>query len=138
MKRIYLVGVVLLPISLARAEWVNIGKGDSDAKIFVESKTIQENGNFVKMWDLADYAAVQTASGKKYLSTKMQIEYDCANKMTRVLFISIYAGNMGSGELVKAVNIPKGTDWSPNPPDSVNDGKWKIACKDSKVRGRNQ
>ena len=129
--------IILLVISLnivtfadARAEWVKIGEG-SDARdlgVFVESESIRRSGNYAKMWDLTNYKTPQIVSGKRYLSDKLLQEYDCKNEMTRILFISSHSGSMGSGEIVKFVNIAIGTEWQPNVPGSINEQKWKIVC----------
>jgi len=64
---------------------------------------------------------------KLYLSTQRQIEFDCKQERSRVVYLSFHSGQMGSGDVIYAAD-PKDT-WAPVSPGSVNEGAWKIACK---------
>ena len=87
---------------------------------------LRKNGSIVKMWSMADYNATQQISSKRYLSTMSQDEYDCKEERTRSLILTWYSGNMGKGDQVYSIHDPQ--QWEPNPPGSLIEDLWKVAC----------
>ena len=119
-------GLLLLLVSgAASAEWTYADESD-DSITYVDRTTIRRNGNFVKMWRLADYKKAEVVEGKSDLSSRAQDEYDCAEERMRRLALTAFSGQMGSG----AVNYTDSDTqkWAPVAPRSIREILWKIAC----------
>jgi hypothetical protein len=123
-----LLTIILLIVSAnSYAEWTESDVSDEFTE-YVDRATIRRNGNFVKMWDLADYKTVRkSASNDSYLSSKSQIEYDCKEEKSRILAFTRFSGQMGHGTVVYNSGAFEDT-WSPISPESIGESLWKIAC----------
>ena len=66
------------------------------------------------------------AAGNLYLSSKEQIQFDCAEERVRLLALSLFSGNMGSGNVVHTDSYE--TKWELIQPRSINRVMWKFAC----------
>ena len=117
--------MLLMTAGAASAEWMRSGDNDEHIQ-YVDRATIRRNGNFVKMWSLADFKKVKVTGGKSNLSLRSQQEYDCKEERIRTLAITTFSGQMGSG----TVNyFDSDTEkWIPVPPRSIAETMWKIAC----------
>ena len=62
----------------------------------------------------------------RFSSTKIHKQFDCAEARTRLLRVTDFWGNMGTGEPAGAY-IEKG-DWARVEPDSMNQALWEVAC----------
>ncbi len=126
-----IMGVLLLGIvsSGAAAEWLPFGhSADGSFDIFVDPATISRDGNVATMWHMNDYKSVRVlSSGRQYLSSRTQREYDCRDERSRVLQFAFHAGRMASGKVVHA-DGGMSDDWKPIIPGSVDDNNWKLAC----------
>ena len=79
------------------------------------------------MWILSDYKTVETDVGISYLSSKSQDVYDCGEERSRLLALTMFSGNMGSGKVVySSSNEGK---WDPVAPKSVGQILWEVVCK---------
>ena len=126
MKRLLLIILLFLCSAPAYAEWVKISSNDT-LTYYADPESIRHKGTLVKMWGLVDFKTIQTsAEGKLYLSNKAQREYDCAEEQTRRLSYYWYTGQMGKGDVVVYDTDP--TEWQPDPPESVGQKFWKLAC----------
>lgn len=74
-----------------------------------------------------DHKTVQTDTGDKFLSVKSLEEYDCANKRTRLLSMSLFSGNMGKGNEVYSESVVG--EWQLVKPNNIGETIWKAACK---------
>ena len=91
MKKLLLIFILVIVSNSAMAEWVELGTSqDETGTIYANPATIRKSGNKVKMWDLTDYKTAQEVTGKQYMSSKSQIEYDCKEEQTRLLFANTY------------------------------------------------
>lgn len=130
-----LILIVLLISTNAKAGWINLGKGYSHDNTFtnyVDTTTIRKTGNMARMWDLMDFETAQKISNNGtnilFRSSKTQSEYDCKEKLQRQLYMSLYAENLGKGEVVLTDNNP--TKWEPIPAvGSAAEALWKLACE---------
>jgi hypothetical protein len=110
----------------AAAEWVAIGSNDTST-FYADPATIRSSGEVTRMWDMIDEKnAKVTDSGKRYMSSKGQNEYDCHGVRMRLLYTSYHSANMGEGEIVFSEPDPGG--WVAAPPGSGIGTLWKIAC----------
>ena len=120
--------IVLLALSSgpAYAEWVAIATIDN-ATIYIDTDAIRRKGNLVKLWYLLDFKTVQNVSGKSFLSSRTQEEYDCTEDRERILAMAMFSENMGSGNPV--FHDSHEGEWTPVHPDSAGKVLWKLACK---------
>jgi hypothetical protein len=125
MQKIILAIVLAAISNSAIAEWTKIGH-TANFKQYSYDSGLRKNGSIVKMWSMADYNATQQISSKKYLSTMSQDEYDCKEERTRSLILTWYSDNMGKGDQVYSIHDPQ--QWEPNPPGSLIEDLWKVAC----------
>ena len=130
MKKLLLGLMLLMTAGAASAEWTAVGEtrgGTDDYIQYVDRATIRRNGNFVKMWGLADFKTVQTVAGDSFLSQKMQWEFDCKDEKSRLLAYHWFDGKIGNGKVVVS-NGSYRDEWSPISPGSSGEALWKIAC----------
>jgi len=110
----------------AYAGWVSLGDTDSGTRVYVDRSTLLSKGNLVTMWILYDFRSMRTVAGKSYLSTKMQGEYDCAQKRHRTLVDTGFSSIMGLGAVVYNESSP--LEWASILPKSLGQKLWKFAC----------
>lgn len=132
MTRLLLIVLLVLSSGPAYAEWLLLG-GDDQAgmALYVEPGTISRNGDQVTMWILYDFKTVQTKEGgKSVLSAKLQREYDCKKERTRLLALTNYSDNMGSGEVVSnsTFDEQKWVPVTPLEPGTIAESLWGVAC----------
>lgn len=106
--------------------WVVVGKNEKFTA-YASPASIRKDGNMVKMWDLFDYKTAQTsATGKRFLSSKRHIEYDCKEMRARPFAVSSHTENLSKGQLVEASDLsPK---WNVVATGSADELLWKFAC----------
>lgn len=105
--------------------WVKVGDNEVMSG-YANPFSIRKIGDKAKMWELFDLkSAKEQGGGHKYLSIKLNAEYDCKENQFRTLSISYYPKSMGGGDQVFADT--KTQKWEPvaTGADKV---LWKIAC----------
>jgi len=120
-----LIVVLVLSSEPAFAEWVLISD-DEERALYVDRDTIRRKGDLVKLWQLYDFKSVQSVGGQRFLSMRVQNEFDCAEERTRQLARTAFSGNMLNGNVIYTDSI-KGI-WDPVPPDTTAQILWKVAC----------
>ncbi|TKB89548.1 MAG: hypothetical protein E8D41_13150 [Nitrospira sp.] len=127
MLRLIFFTLLVLNSSAAYAEWVKVSDRDEAGKtVYVDPATIRRNSNLVKMWQFYDYQTVQTVGGIRFLSNKVEWEFDCVEERSRSLGLKEFSGNMGSGTVV-FTNSQVGK-WLPVVPGTIGYSVWKVAC----------
>ena len=109
----------------AVAAWVKVLGGiyfDS----YVDPATIRRAGNIVTMWTLRNYKTTEVLGSKKYLSTRLQYEFDCKQEHFRTLYATFHSGPMADGDVIYSALAPD--KWAPIPPESVIEVQRKFAC----------
>jgi len=124
--RLLLLVATLLAANSAAAEWVEVG-GNENTTVYADLATIRKAGNKAEMWGLVDLKNAETRTSKPYLSTKLQIEFDCQKEQYRFLALSSHSENMGKGETVYTDNAV--ADWKTIQPSSAVKTLWKTACR---------
>ncbi|MFA6920596.1 MAG: surface-adhesin E family protein [Gallionella sp.] len=118
--------ILALFSSNASAEWQSIGQNDAEIA-YVDSAGIQHRDRHrVRMWALFDLQRPRNFGDITYLSMKIQREYHCRDRESRIIALSAHAGNMGAGELVYSNNAH--SKWTAVKPDSAEEALWNIAC----------
>ena len=125
-----LITILVLSSGPVYAEWVAVEKHDllpGPQTVYVDPDSIRREGNLVTLWQLVDFKTMQGGrSPTRFSSTKTQKQFDCAEARTRLLRVTDFWGNMGTGESAEAY-IEKGS-WIRVEPDSVNRALWEVAC----------
>src|SRR5262252_4128336 len=128
MKQVAFVLLLLASASAWAAEWTRVGAAENEGAVYVDPATMSKTGHLAKMWALYDFSAPRLLRGRgEYRSVKFQNEFDCIKRRFRVLSVSWYAANMGSGEPIYSGNV--GRQWTPASSGSADDGLWEAACK---------
>ena len=79
------------------------------------------------MWHMTDYTKRQvSANGAAYKSAIAQFEYDCSERQSRLMELSVYKGRRGDGKLV--YNRIRYSHWAHVKAGSVEETLWRIAC----------
>ncbi len=107
------------------AEWQRLGE-NKDETAYADTANTQQSGH-TRMWGLFDLKAPRPFGDLTYLSMKIRREYSCRNKKTRIIAMSAYTGNMGTGELIYSNNTAE--KWANVQPGSVEEALLNIACK---------
>lgn len=124
-KAILMMMLAVVSNSATAAEWVKV-VATKDVNLYADPATIRGDGNMVKMWSLYDYKIAEYVDGKRYMSVTEGMEYDCKEKLSRLLALSTYSENMAMGKATYNTRI---TTWAPFQPKSVGEKLWKFACE---------
>ena len=82
----------------AYAEWVVVEETPGLRTVYVDPDTIRREGNLVMLWQLMDFKCMQgNRSPSRFLSTKTQMQFDCAEQRLRLLAFTEFSRNMGTG-----------------------------------------
>jgi hypothetical protein len=132
--RIVLVLLVLsCSVGLAQAEWKKLIDSPTfgGLTVYVEptSVRIDKGSGLVKLWILYDYKTGQEGFQARFLSLKMQREYDCKQERSRTLAQSLFGGNMAKGDVI--YESPEGT-WISVGPGPIGQSLLGFACSNSK------
>lgn len=125
-----LITLLVLSSGPAYAEWVLVGRDDTTGMtLYIDPDTIRRRADLVEMWALYDYKTAQSAGRDSYLSKKVQSEYICTEEVRRMLRVTEFSGNMGSGKVVHMKSYLFSTEprWTPIRP-GVGQTLWKVAC----------
>lgn len=126
MKRLFLMILLLFSSSgPAYSEWMSLFTTEEET-VYVDRDTLRRKGELVKMWSLFDFKIARTVGGDPNLSSKLQIEFDCAEERTRKLASTYFSGHMGSGKANYTISDP--SKWIPVEPASTGEALWKVAC----------
>ncbi|WP_340122229.1 surface-adhesin E family protein [Methylobacter svalbardensis] len=116
----------------ALEHWTMVGSSDEEI-VYYDQGSIQENGYLVKMWTLGDFKKTKEINGMRFLSAKIQMEYDCKEDQFRPLAGSVLSGNMGKGDIVHSESNQPG-QWKSIEHGSSAEIVWGIACGKSFVK----
>jgi hypothetical protein len=122
-----LLGLLLPLAEPVYAEWLETASTERGMRVYIDPAKIRRHGNVVKMWTLNDFKTSPTGAFRPYLSSKMHLEFDCAEERTRMLAYGHFANHMGYGKILESSLTA--TDWEPVMPDSVFEVLWKTVCE---------
>lgn len=121
--------------SSAMAEWVEVYMFEG-MTTYVDPSTIRKADSRVKMWGMYDLETADELSVGRYMSSKIQVEYDCTEEQSRILAYSYHSGKMGIGKVVLSSDTPQ-QKWTPVFPGSTGQAMWEIACGKAPVPKNN-
>jgi hypothetical protein len=130
-KRLFLITLLLLSSGPAYAEWVSVDakieEGLTVYTVYVDRDTIRRNGDVVKLWVMMDFKTRQIESSPPYLSVKSHREIDCTEERIRLVAVTAFSGNMGSGAILYSYSDSK-DQGIPVEPGSVAQSLWNFVC----------
>jgi hypothetical protein len=127
MTRLFLITLLVLSSGPAYAEWIPVHEiAQLSATISVDPDTIHRKGDLVELWILYNYKITQSGRSGPIRTTKTQGEFDCEGRRSRVLAVTDFSGNVGSGKVVYS-NSDK-QKWEPVAPGSLGQVLWRFAC----------
>jgi surface-adhesin protein E len=130
MTQLLLITVLMLSHGSVYAEWVAVEKtyhAPGLQTVYFDPDSIRREGNLSTLWQLTDFKTVQGGMGPdRFLSMKLQQQFDCAVKRLRLLAFTEFSGHMGTGK--SAVGYVAEGNWVPIEAVSVNHALWEVAC----------
>jgi hypothetical protein len=116
LKTLALTGLCVMCQPGFAADWVSIGMTDS-VVFGIDRSSLEHDGHVRRVWSMLDYRQPQKNSqGKTYLSSRMLLDIDCAQKQARSRSLAIYSGTHLSGEALTSEGVI--AEWQPVPPSS--------------------
>jgi hypothetical protein len=110
----------------ALAAWSSLGSNDAYAA-YISDISVPKPGNVVETWTMNDYTAFRrTSRGSIYWSRKLQGEYDCARRQSRIIYSTTHADRMGGGRIISTSTRPD--EWRPAPVGSFDGYVLDRAC----------
>ena len=101
---------------------------DDGRTVYVATSPAAKDGDMVTILSLVDLKKASALSdGTAYLSWETQYRFDCRKRLSRIEAASMYAGNMGEGEVAGSVVYDE-PEWKPVPKGSNGELLWKAAC----------
>ncbi len=127
---------LLLSVESAHAEWASVvtkvEEGRTAYTVYVDPDSIHYNGDLVTFWALMDFTTRQTVPSPPYMSVRSRREIDCTEEQIRLLAVTAYSGNMGSGEVVYTYSDSVKDRGITIEPGSVAQSLWKFVCANIK------
>ena len=102
MLRVSLLLALALSGGAAMADWIKVAEA-SEGKVshYIDPATLRRMGSLMQVVTLTDYQQAQAISEtQRFMSVKMQDEFNCATRSGRHLSLVALAGNMGTGSIV--------------------------------------
>jgi hypothetical protein len=101
---------------------------DDNRTVYVAPSPAARDGHMVTILSLVDLRKAATlGDGTAYLSWETQYRFDCKKHLSRIEAASMYAGNMGEGEVAGSV-VYEDPEWKFVPKGSNGELLWKAAC----------
>ena len=119
-------GVTLLWVSAASAEWLMVG-GTHKYDGYVDMATIGPTGKTVTLWTLKDFKVDRQIPQGTYRSVRIKKQIDCEARKSRPLQTKYYATQMGKGRPLQSGKATR--EWSRVTAGSDGEAELKIACK---------
>ncbi|MDP2144544.1 MAG: hypothetical protein Q8J80_10510 [Gallionella sp.] len=108
-------------------QWRKVVEDDSRI-VYAASMPVAKEGNMVTILSLTDLRKASALSdGTAFLSWETQYRFDCKKRLSRIEAASMYAGNMGAGEVAGSVVYDE-PEWKSVPKGSNGELLWKAAC----------
>ncbi len=100
---VFLMGGLLA--SSAQAEWIALGR-DENFRLYVDQKSLQRNGDLVRVFQLMDFVTAQWADERTVVgSIRTLVEYDCVQPRSRTIALDAYSEQMGDGRRVASEQL---------------------------------
>lgn len=101
---------------------------DGERTVYAASSPVARDGSTVTILSLVDLQKGSMLSdGTAFLSWETQYRFDCGKHLSGVEAASMFAGNMGAGEVVGSV-VYDAPEWMPVLKGSNGELLWNAAC----------
>lgn len=113
--------------SVEKSGWRKVVE-DDERTVYAAASPAARDGHMVTILSLVDLRKPSAlGDGTAYLSWETQYRFDCKKRLSRIEAASMYAGNMGEGEVAGSV-VYDDPEWKPVPKGSNGELLWKAAC----------
>lgn len=99
MKKILLLCLTVLFANLAHAA-IEILRETKDGIAYIDPDSITKSNGITKVILLQDFHKMQAHANQSYLTSKIELGFDCKTKMVQQLAITLFPENMGNGTAV--------------------------------------
>ncbi len=123
MKTLITILFLLTPIFSYASRWVETGRTIT-AQFYVDTQSIQRNGNLVTFWERRNYVQRNKFGD---LSTKANLVINCRTRESKLLFLITYDDFDNSGKVT--TNTTVNQEWQPIAPDTIEESTMKFVCK---------
>ena len=108
----------------AQAEWTFVDGGDGVER-YIERDSIDRNGVRVQVWEVDD-----SAEPDKFgvLSLRSRTEYDCRERLYRIVQLSGHSQRMSQGTVVFSETV--NGQWKPVQPDTLGALSLEMVCEE--------
>lgn len=121
--------ILMFAAWVAHAEWYVMSNASDDGyTYYLDPSTIDQAGRITQVWELVDYAEIQTQDNDKFISEKILRVYDCNTDKSSIKSIAQYTGRMATGKVVWT-NTYQEPIWRTVVQDSLGETLLKIACR---------
>ena len=105
--QIFLFFLLLLPLSAAARDWVEIS-GDAESVFYLDHDSLKRDGDIVEVLLLWNFPEVQLTRRpvKPYLSATRLTRYDCKKGGRANIETTLYRGAMASGDVTDIYRTP--------------------------------
>lgn len=107
------------------AEWLLIDR-NANATVYVDRGSRQRTGDMVRLWVLDDLKIAHTRGADTYFSSLAREEHDCRNERFRLVAVTQFAGQMGTGKVVYERAVE--SNWASVPKGTLAQSVWTYAC----------
>ena len=101
MKKIIIALLTLMSVNSSYAA-IEILKETPEGIVYVDPDSITKSNGLTKVIVLQDFHKMQSHAGQSYLTSKVQLGFDCKAKIVQQLEITLFPENMGNGAPVFA------------------------------------
>ncbi|WP_143131279.1 surface-adhesin E family protein [Noviherbaspirillum humi] len=117
------------PALAASGEWTRIGL-EAQGVTYADRGSLRRNGDLVSIWTLFDADVPQLQRENEYAhSSRVQIEFNCAEHLARTVNVVNYAERMAAGKVVGVRSVPQ--NWEVLAPNTPQAAIFKLACPKS-------
>ena len=108
--------------------WSQVGQ-EGDITFYADISSISQADSKATMWMLSDFAEANEDrnSEQAYYSQAGFFEFDCENKLGRILHYARHSENSGRGEVIFSRDIPD-NEWREVIEETQREKEWALAC----------
>jgi hypothetical protein len=127
---LFLIAILLSNAGPLHAGWVALDTQYQTPRtqtIYVDPGSIKREGSRVSLWQLTDIKWLEGMLTPKFLSVKVQKQFECTTMHFRVLAVVEFSRQMATGK--SASGYIENGNWQQVEQQSVNQGLREVACR---------
>ena len=123
MKNVIFTCLLAASAAPAAAEWTRVGESN-EITFYIDFQTISTNGNLRQISQILD---LKRREEYDVMSSLVRLEFDCKAKRQRILAVTLHAGAMIGGQVIRRLGEdPAG--WTAIPPSTAGAIALKTVC----------